>query len=82
MLVDQLVYGDGHMSTNQWRRPRVRGSRRYWTWLIYASVRSFGLDEAAKRILDMVAAIIGIILFAPILLIIPILINLRLPQIG
>ena len=73
------------MSTDQWRHPRVRGNRRYWTWRVYASatnVPSFGLDEAAKRLLDIVAATTGIILFAPILLIIPIAIKLGLPRVG
>ena len=73
------------MSTDQWRQPRVRGYRRYSTWRDYAStanVPSFGLDEAAKRILDIVAATIGIILFAPTLLFIPIAIKLGLPRVG
>jgi len=73
------------MSSDQWRRPRVRGNRPNWTWRDYANVTivpSFGLDEAAKRILDIVAATTGIILFAPTLLIIPIAIKLGLPRVG
>jgi len=73
------------MSTDQWRRPSVRGNRRYWTRRDYAGVTivpSFGLDEAAKRLLDIVAATTGIILFAPTLLIIAVAIKLGLSLVG
>jgi len=76
---------EGHMSTDQWRHPRVRGYQRYWTWRVYTNATrlpGFALDEAAKRILDIVAATIGIILFAPTLLIIPLAIKLGLPRPG
>jgi lipopolysaccharide/colanic/teichoic acid biosynthesis glycosyltransferase len=72
------------MGTDQWRRPRVRGSQRNAACRSEARatiVSSFGPDETAKRILDILAATTGMILFAPILLIIPIAVKLRLPQI-
>jgi len=68
------------MSTDHWRHPRVRANRPNWTWRV--SPNATGLDEAGKRILDIVAATIGIMLFAPMLLFIPMAIKLGLPRVG